>query len=232
MMATVLVAGSQVTTGWKWLAVLIALAAIGGFLIVVGISVTKPPWEWIQDPNGTSSTSKFQWLLFLVAVLFAYVALWIVRAKQGNYSAVPDVPDNILIVLGFSTATMATSKGIKVASVNATKRAAEAEALAAGSAPTVARAAGVAAATALAPPAGVGGIFVDDEGFPDLSKIQLVAFTLVTLGIFIATVIHQIASNPPVTSLPDIDGTLMVLMGISSGGYLAKKTVADLAPRP
>jgi hypothetical protein len=40
------------------------------------------------------------------------------------------------------------------------------------------------------------------------------------------TLIHQIVTNPPVVSLPDIDASLMVLMGISQGGYLAKKVVA------
>lgn len=235
MTAVVVLGSSGVGSGWKWAAALIALGAIAVFLFVVGLTLIPSkrwPSHWVEDPNGTSSTSKLQWLLWLLVVLFAYIALWILRAKQGDYSALPNVPDNILIVLGFSTATMAASKGIKLASLNATAKKAADLVAAGGAAPVAAAAAGAAAAAAIAPAAGVGGIFQDDTGFPDISKIQIMAFTLVTIGIFLAAVIHQIASSPPVTSLPDIDGTLMVLMGISSGGYLAKKTVSELTNRP
>jgi hypothetical protein len=54
----------------------------------------------------------------------------------------------------------------------------------------------------------------------------MVGFTFVAIGVFLAAPIHQLAANPPVTTLPDIDSSLMVLMGISQGGYLAKKVVA------
>lgn len=58
----------------------------------------------------------------------------------------------------------------------------------------------------------------------------MTGFTFVAVGIFLATVIHQIVANPVVTSLPDIDSSLLVLMGISQGGYLGKKLVTFGAP--
>ena len=75
-----------------------------------------------------------------------------------------------------------------------------------------------------------GGILRDDTGTPELAKIQMTGFTFVAVGIFLATVIHQIVANPVVTSLPDIDSSLLVLMGISQGGYLGKKLVTFGAP--
>jgi hypothetical protein len=53
----------------------------------------------------------------------------------------------------------------------------------------------------------------------------MIGFTIIAIGIFLATVIHQIAAGDVTAGLPNIDSSLMVLMGISSGGYLGKKLV-------
>jgi hypothetical protein len=202
---TNLLAVESVGAGWKWLAILIAFAAVALLFGAVAISSRNGGlWKLIQGEDGAASTSKFQWLLWLIVVLFSYIALWILRARQGDYSAIPNVPKNVLIVLGVSTGTMVAAKGITsgyVASNRTAKQNRNADDL-------------------------MGGIFADDAGYPEIAKIQIVGFTFVTVGIFLATVIHQIASNPPLTSLPDIDASLMVLMAISSGGYLAKKVVS------
>src|SRR4051795_1403531 len=113
-MATFVLAEPSVSTGWKWLAVVIAVAAILVLFALVALEApagTKSPSKWVQDPNNVPSTSKFQWLLWLVVVLFSYITLWVIRAKQGDYSALPDIPNNVLIVLGVSTLTMASAKG-------------------------------------------------------------------------------------------------------------------------
>jgi len=82
-----------------------------------------------------------------------------------------------------------------------------------------------------------GGIFQDDGGSPELAKIQMMAFTIIGIRIFLATVLHQIAIGDVTDSLPNIDSSLLVLMGISQGGYLGKKLVtfgtpALFAPKP
>jgi len=69
-----------------------------------------------------------------------------------------------------------------------------------------------------------------DNGWPDLAKIQMMGFTLITIGIFLATFVHQVVSNPVITSVPNIDSSLMVLMGISQAGYLGKKLVTFGVP--
>ena len=61
-------------------------------------------------------------------------------------------------------------------------------------------------------------------------QIQMIGFTLVAVGIFLATVIHQIAGHPVQTDLPNIDSSLLVLMGLSQGGYLGKKLVTMGSP--
>jgi hypothetical protein len=78
--------------------------------------------------------------------------------------------------------------------------------------------------------ANTGGIFQDDSGGPELAKIQMMGFTLIATGIFLATVGHQIAIDNVSAGLPNIDSSLLVLMGISQGGYLGKKLVSFGTP--
>jgi hypothetical protein len=191
---------ATLSTGWKWIAVLIGLGVLALLYAVTALtSHQADPRKLVQGTDGRPSTSKFQWLLWIVAVLFAYTVLWVLRAKQGDYSAISQVPVNLLVVLGFSTGTAAAAKGITSGYVQ----------------------------TSLVSKANLtkGGILSDDTGTPELAKIQVMGFTLIAIGIFVGTLIHQIVSNPVITSLPNLDSSLLVLMGISQGGYLGKKLV-------
>jgi IPT/TIG domain len=207
MLALVLGA-STVSSGWKWVAVLIGLGAVA--LVYVFASVSSGswnPWKLVEGSDGRPSTSKLQWLLWLAAILFAYVVLYAVRAKQGHYDALSRVPVHLLTILGFSTGTAAAAKGITSAYTRNNRL--------------------------VKPDPGVGnqgGILQDDTGIPELAKIQMMGFTFVALGIFFATLAHHIVSNPPNTQLPDVDASLLVLMGISQGGYLGKKLVTFGSP--
>jgi hypothetical protein len=69
-----------------------------------------------------------------------------------------------------------------------------------------------------------------DTGFPESAKIQMVALTL--LAVVSGRHIPRHSGpldliNQPVTTLPNIDSSLLVLMGIGQGGYLGKKLVAS-----
>ena len=161
--------------------------------------------------DGLGSTSKLQWFLWLIVILFGYSALWALRAEQGDYSALSSIPVNLLTVLGFSTATAAAAKGITSGYVQTGKMTKP------GALPGE-------------PGKNTGGIFQDDGGSPELAKIQMIGFTIVAIGIFLATVIHQIAIGDIRDGLPNIDSSLMVLMGISQGGYLGKKLVTFGTP--
>jgi hypothetical protein len=187
------------TLGWKWAAVGIAVAFLALLYVVVSLLASNwNPLSLARGTDGPLSTSKFQWLLWLVAVLFVYVALLVIRFKQNNYSAINNIPVNVLIVLGFSTATAVAAKGITVAQLqNGQVDKSQA----------------------------AGGLFLGDQNYPDIAKTQMLAFTFVAIGIFIATFVHQLNVNPPVTTLPNIDASLLVLMGISQGGYVGKKLV-------
>lgn len=205
-------AAPHVSAGLKWGAVGSGL----GLLVVLYLAVAvfskhRNPLELFRGFDGFSSTSKFQWFLWLVFILFSYTALWVLRAEQGNFSALNEIPVNLLTVLGFSTGTAAAAKGITsgyVQTGRVQKQNPSTPQPNANSADT-------------------GGVFQDDTGAPELAKIQMMGFTFIALGIFFIAVIHQILTNDITDGLPNIDSSLMVLMGISQGGYLGKKLVTS-----
>jgi IPT/TIG domain len=225
---------ATVSVGLKW-------GAVGsgvGLLVLVYLATAIfagrgywNPWKIVAGADGSSSTSKFQWFLWLIVILFSYTALWVLRAEQGNYSAISQVPVNLLTVLGFSTGTAAAAKGITSGYVQTGRLGKTTAAQAAAAQASAAQAAAPAGpAQGGAKKAKKGGILADDNGVPDLSKIQMIGFTLIAIAIFLTTVIHQIAADPANTSLPNIDSSLLVLMGISQGGYLGKKLVTFGTP--
>jgi hypothetical protein len=212
-MVAILASAGQVSTGWKWIAALIGLGVLGllwAFVALANKKIGWRIWKLIEGADGAPSTSKFQWFVWLVAILFSYTVLWVLRARGGDWSAIANVPGNLLAVLGFSTTTAVAAKGIAVGYLQSgriTKANAQAGTVAAQ-----------------------GGILVDDTGYPELAKIQMVGFTFIAVGIFLATVIHQIVSDPVQTELPNIDSSLLVLMGLSQGGYIGKKLVSVTTP--
>lgn len=174
-----------------------------------GVSLRK----LVVGTDGWASTSKLQLLLWVTVIVFAYSALWVLRVEEGNYSAVGEAPVNLLVALAFSTSTTVAAKGITSAYVQTnrvSKRTTD----------------DVSDLPARAAP----GILKDDRGSPDWAKAQLMGFTLLTIAIFLASVIHQIASNPPDTILPDIDTSLLIVIVISQIGYLGKKLVTFGSP--
>jgi hypothetical protein len=205
-----------VTDSSKAWAIVIGFAALGLlYLVTALLSRHWNPKELVNGFDGFASSSKLQWFLWLIVILYGYAAIWALRALQGQYMALSDIPVNLLTVLGFSTGTAAAAKGITSGYVQSGK-------VSKPGAPTG------------EPGKNTGGIFQDDGGAPDLSKIQMMGFTTVAIGIFVATVVHLIVAAKTnadlTTSLPNIDPSLMVLMGISQGGYLGKKLVTFGTP--
>jgi hypothetical protein len=187
---------------------LTGLAGLAVLWIVLLIATRKHPWSLVIGEDGRPSTSKFQMLVWTAAVVFAFLAIYQVRFSSGYRDELPGVPTNLLIAMGISVATAVSAKSIAVKS---------AAAIAAAPAPLV------------APPRSKSGIFSDDFGLPDLGKVQVVLWTAIAVGVFLAEVFAVIScpSCPPNSvsklGLPDIGQTLMILMGLGHGAYIGKK---------
>jgi hypothetical protein len=161
----------------------------------------KPPWNLFLGTDGKSSTSKLQIFLWSSVVLFAYVAVFVQRCAAGPVAPVAAIPPNLMIAMGFSIATAATAKAITSGYV--------------ASGRLVKRA------------GGAGGLLVDDDGQTDLAKTQLVMWTVVGIAVYLWVLLHA----DPAKGLPDIDGALMVLMGLGQGAYIGKKLVTTDTPQ-
>ncbi len=158
----------------------------------------------MEGADGRASTSKLQFTLWTVVVLYSYIGLWIARAHLGHAEALSDIPRNVLIALGLSVTTATAAKGITVSYMDNSKLVKDANAVANKK-------------------LGWGAVFTDDGGIPDLSKIQLITWKLVAIFIYLLMVLGLLGTkvtDPTKLALPDIDTSLMVLMGLSGGAYL------------
>ena len=186
------------------------LVAAGALVVIWAvISLIGGSWNvlrFIQGEDHRPSTSKAQWLLWTIVILFSYVAIYAARAQRGHFEALGEVPANVLVALGLTTATMAVAKGIAMS-----KR----------QPPATAATLGISDLRFLVQ---------ENDGSPDLSKAQMLAWTFVALSVYVLVVVNQVHGIvhdvPGSIGIPDIDGSLMALMGLGQGGYIAKKVVS------
>jgi len=192
-------------------------------------------WTVVEGADGLASASKLQWFLWTAVVIFSYSTIWAIRALGGNFSAIDSIPKNVLIAMGFSATTMAAAKGITVGYLGSgkiLKPPVTASAKASAGGPPVAAVASVLPTPSVTGP---GAIFQDDDGVPDLSKIQMLAWTAIASVIYVIAVVDAVHRGalavPPNAVLPNIDASLMVLMGLGQGAYIGKKLTTDDTPR-
>ena len=195
------------------------VTGLGGlclFWIILYRATQKHPWSLTMGEDNRPSTSKFQMLVWTSAVVFAYLAIYQIRFSQHHTEGLPAIPQNLLIAMGISAATTVSAKAIAVSSDKAAKSKAAAALLA--GLPLPAR------------KASLSGIFQDDDGSPDLGKVQVVLWTLIAVGVFLSGVFVEMYSpNTCVVgkecemAIPDIGQTLMILMGLGHGAYIGGK---------
>jgi hypothetical protein len=194
------------------------LAGIGALILIwllYGLLAHRwNPGDIVMGSDGRPSTSKLQLLLWTGVIFFSYVAIYAARVQQGRIEAIGDVPANVLIALGMSAVTMAGAKAITASYLRegrVDKAAEDAK--------------------------GAGAVIEKDDGEPDLTKFQLLGWTLIAMVVYLVAVfdrlgtIHGLKAMDEPLGLPDIDAALMVLTGLSTGTYLGKKLVTTDTPR-
>ena len=184
------------------------------FFFLACISSGWKPSRLILGEDGIPSTSKFQFFAWTAAILFAYVTIFCFHCHAAGFTVLTDVPVNLLLAMGISATSAVGAKAIAVSSA---AQPAPVPVPAPGPDPLVAQ-------PPAPPPPVLGGILQDDDGTPDLSKIQLIMWTIIGIGVFFSGVGHALATG--VRQIPDIDRTLMILMGLGHSAYLGKK-IAD-----
>lgn len=168
-------------------------------------------WHLAIGRDRRYSTSLFQGLVWTVVVLGCYLAIWFARVHVGTTGDLGPVPQNVLAAMGLSLGTAATAAGITSRNVRQQRDR---------------------RLTAPDEELTLGHLILDDNGRPSLAKAQLMAWTAVAVGIYVVSTVDAVGRTLAATSpaalppLPDIESTLLLLMGIGQGAYLAVKAVA------
>jgi len=169
--------------------------------VVFGVASGWNVIKLFEGADGRPSTSKFQFWLWTIVVIFAYSTIYAMKVSTGHFEAITDIPNNVLIAMGMSIASATAAKSITASYVSSGRL------------------------TKTAVPSGtvgIGALFQDDTAFPDLSKVQIIAWTLIAIATYLVAVVSKVHSSD-FSKFPDIDTSLMVLMGLGHGAYLGKK---------
>jgi hypothetical protein len=94
---------------------LLVLIFLFGFVILSAIvSGVIDIKDLLEDDSGGASTSRFQLLIFTFVIGLSFALVVACNCK------LPDVPTNVLALLGISASTYGVSKGIQAGSNNGT----------------------------------------------------------------------------------------------------------------
>jgi hypothetical protein len=87
---------------------LLILIFLFGFVVLAAIASDKIDIsELLEEDTGGASTSRFQLLIFTFVIGLSFVLIVACNCK------LPDVPTNVLALLGISASTYGVSKGIQ-----------------------------------------------------------------------------------------------------------------------
>lgn len=183
------------------------------YMISVWVTGRVGPLQSAMGADGRLSTSKFQFLVWTAVVVFSYAWLYAARAQTGNTDVIGNIPQNVLIAMGISIATAAGAKAITSSYILS------------GRINKPAPAEGASASDLVA----------NDNDAPDLTKIQMLVWTFVAATVYLVRVAGQVDAFTGCAAascvFPDIDASLMVLMGLGQGAYLGNKLVTVDTPR-
>jgi hypothetical protein len=199
------VTGSQI--GLAFLGSIAIIVVVLGILNVIirHESARRSFGELLRDDDWYPSLARFQFLVWTLIVSFAYLGIAILRLLAGVAAFPESPPVNILLLMGISVAVPIASgsiSSIKYVTEKPKDRPSQ-----------------------LAPYVSM----LMENNKLTLTRFQMFLWTwigvIVYLGVlFIAAV--ATAKNVAALTLPDIDITLVVLMGLSQGAYLGGKLVA------
>ena len=155
--------------------------------------------------NGNISASQLQFLLFSYVTVFTYGTVSGGRfVGDAESITLASIPVNLLLLMGMSVASATASKGITVSYL----------------------------AQGRLPNEDQSSFTTNRNGTTDLNKIQMITWTVIAVVIYLAQFIQFVQSGEYLSAeagLPEPDGALLVLMGVSNGGYVAGKLVSTSA---
>jgi hypothetical protein len=204
---------------WTW-SLLVGFLFLVVYLFIAAVATKhKKPWEFLRSGDGRLSTSKFQFFVWTGVVVFTFTLYQFARYYNSHWELFDNytsLPVNVLWAMGMAAGTSVVAKGI-AASFDASGRTANVP------------------KDKKAPDTG---LVASDDGSPDLSKIQMLTWTVIAVVAYLASAVHGFNAfalcdpTPQITcNFPDISTTLLTLMGIGQAGYLGAKLTTVESPR-
>lgn len=196
------------TLRWAAIALFCLIAGIVFLLVYRGIEQSRLAGEstgvlaafFLDRQTNSFSLSKFQVIAWTTVAVFGYVYLFLCRTCIQWTFSFPPIPANLPTLLGLSAGTTVAAMGITA--THGSK----------GSGPIHPSMAD----------------FISTGGLVSGERFQFFVWTIIGCLGFLALIL---AADPAsLTQMPDIQGTFLTLMGVSSVGYLAGKFVRQPGP--
>lgn len=153
----------------------------------------------LLDEHQHASLSLFQLLMWTLLISFLYLSLWCLQFLAGGTKAPPAIPGGLMALMGLSVGVPLVSKGIS--EYKKFKPRLEGEIY---EEPRYAS-------------------MLEEEGRPSLLRFQMFFWTLASLVVYSWSFVNTVLVPLPeggMPGLPDVDPTLLFLMGLSQTGYL------------
>lgn len=224
-----------------WLITMVLMAAFG---VIVGYGVTGY-WRGILiDGRNKMSLSRLQILIWTLVILSALFTAILTNASLGWESPLDIVvPQQLWVLMGISTAAavgtpLVLSNKASVKADDAEKAKAEQALEGQGFTDIDTNAAGTVVRNKQPTAARWGDLLKGDEftnaASIDVGKLQMFFFTFVLAIGYCSAIATLFQTEGPVTSLPEVQEGMNVLLGISQTGYLAIKATPSTpaAPKP
>lgn len=154
----------------------------------------------IDQTTNQLSLAKCQALAWTIVLVISYSYYVLMVYMILDKSVIPDFDPSLLILMGITTSGMLVAR---TQDKNKQTKAEEAGNLNVAANPSL-------------------WDLISENGTINLASLQLVAFTIVGIGIYI---VYMTSPNLVETGLPTMPDTLLALMGISQGGYITGKSV-------
>jgi hypothetical protein len=177
-------------------------------------------WKFARGIDGLYSATNIQVILWTGVVLAGYLSLAILK---GGF--LESIPTNLIYLMGISVGSTVAAAGIR-----ATQEPRLLRKWSPRGGYKTKKINGEDIESVASPKIVTGGLLNSEKAPTELSvaKMQMMAWTIVSLAIFTILTLSNILSNN--LTLPDVETGLLALMGVSHAGYNGNK-IGDKPPK-
>lgn len=185
-------------------------------LIITALLLSRRTGMSILDlakDEGWPSLARTQFLLWTILIIFCFTTISLIKIFRGVLDVPADIPENLLALMGISvgaTSTSAYLSGSKYAHKELTEK--EKSELKKKQ---------------------IWASLILENDRPSLTRFQMLSWTvigiIIYIGLFKGTLANLNVNDTEMLqnlTLPEIDISLVVLMGLSQGSYVAGKWIA------